>query len=319
MSQALALSLFGLISLSLPVHAQSGSTPGISFGNSLYGGGTSTLRNPLVPGASFSLPYLPPAQGALPPIGSGFVPFPVTPGMNFLPPTTIPWTNGTAGNSYSQPTNTSVAPANQIDLPSNQISLPVSNYSALPPGALNSQVRGSIPHGPSTPGADPGSLRPPSFNNGSAGASANQNHESAAVQTSVDQNGQLPDLLTGIRANQRDARQHSEDNGLKRTASGYRLKGQSWDPQKGSIVTDLGMGVKALQAKNLAGNKLPLQTSFDSPRAGNPGNRLANFAGAQQTSDLDGIPMVNKLKITTDKNKQVSIGPPDPQTTIANQ
>ena len=80
-SQALALLLFGIVTFSLPARAQSGSSPGISLGNGIYAGnGTTTLRDPLIPGASFSLPYIPSAQGAAPPPGSGLVPLPVTPG-----------------------------------------------------------------------------------------------------------------------------------------------------------------------------------------------------------------------------------------------
>ena len=50
-------------------------------------------------------------------------------------------------------------------------------------------------------------LRPPSFNNGSSQANSGQNQESAGVLTTVDSNGQLPDLLNGDRQNQRNARQ----------------------------------------------------------------------------------------------------------------
>lgn len=340
--QALVLPLFGIVALTLPVYAQSGSSPGISLGNSIYGGpGTTTLRDPLVPGANFSLPYIPPAQGAPPPLGSGLVPVPVTSGMLYSPPTLIPWTNGTAGNAYSQPTNQAVIPANQIDQQSNQISLPLSNSSALPPGAFNAQVRGSIPHGPSTPGADPGMLRSPSFNNGSSNASSGQNSESAGVLTSVGSNGQLPDMLTGERQNQRNSRQGVSDYGLKRTEFGFRAQFSngsfsSWEPKSGSSVNDSGAGVRGGMANGTLGSKLTPQISFDAPFAstyapqapkagtGNldqssRGNHKANFLGATVTNDLYGTPMVNPNKITTDTSGNVSAGPPpEPLTTIAN-
>ena len=348
MPQALALPLFGLVALSLPAYAQSGSAPGISLGNSLYGSaGTSTLRNPLVPGAQFSLPGIPATQGAIPPLGSGFVPAPVNPGMLLTPPSLIPWNNGYAGNQFSQPTNQSVAPANQIDLPNNEISLPVTNSSALPPGALNAQVRGVIPHAPSTPGADPGMLRPPSFNNGAAGSTTNQNYSSAGVLTSVGSNGQLPDLLTKQGANQRNARMGTGDYGLKRTTFGFRAQfdnsnGQSvfqqWVPKPGYTVNDFGLGVNALQARDLSGSKMPPQTSFDAPRPATypspaisgvppqnaPGNHTTNritksLLTAQVTNDLFGVPMINLQKITTSSSGAVSLGSsPPPKTTIAN-
>ncbi len=345
-SQALSLPLFGIIVLIQPAFAGNGSTPGFSFGNSLYAGtGTTTLRTPLVPGASFSLPYIPPAAGAPPPIGSGFVPMPVNPGMLLTPPTLIPWTNGSAGNQFSQPTNQAVIPANQIDQQSNQISLPLSNASALPPGAFNAQVRGVIPHSPSTPGQDPGMLRPPSFANGSSAAGAGQNYESAGVLTQVDQNGQLPDLLTGQGSNQRNSRQGVADYGLKRTTFGFRAQfsnnnGQStfqqWVPKLGSTTTDNGLGVRGSMAKGQLGSKFPPQISFDSPFAAtyaplaptagtgslnqnSRGNHKKNFLGAQVTNDLYGTPMINPNKITTTTGGQVQAGPPpQPLTTIAN-
>ncbi len=339
MPQALALSLFGICALSLPAYAQSsGSTPGLSLGNILYGApGTSTLMSPLVPGASFSLPGIPATPGAPPPLGAGMVPLPITPGM-ITGPSLIPWANGTAGNAQSLPTNQVVAPSNQIDLPNNQISLPVSNFVAMPPGAMNAAVRGVIPHAPSTPGADPGMLRPPSFNNGSSTASNGQSQESAGVLTNVDQNGQLPNLLSGERSNERNARQGIADYGIKRTTFGFHAQfdnsgGQSvfqgWEPKPGSSTFNSGLGVRALMANpGQLGSKLPPQISFDSPRAatypgqansGSTGNHKGNFASAQVTNDLYGVPMINPNKITTTTSGTVQAGPPPaPLTTIAN-
>jgi len=216
MPTALALPLISIFALNSPVYAQ-GSTPGVSFGNSIYGSsGTSTLRDPLVPGASFSLPGIPAALGAPPAPGSGLVPLPPNPGMLLTPSSLIPWANGTAGNSLSLPTSQVVTPANQIDNPNNQISLPVNNATALPPGAMNAAVRGSIPFGPSTPGADPGMLRPPSFNNGSSSTSSGQSQQSAAAIGSVNANGQI----NGSAPITRPVRQSSNDFGLTRSFSG---------------------------------------------------------------------------------------------------
>ncbi len=320
---ALALSLIGIFALSLPIHAQSGSTPAISSGNSIYGGaGTTALRDPLVNGANFSLPGVPSAQGAIPPLGSGLVPLPPNPGMLLAPPTLIPWANGIAGNQFSLPTNQVVVPANQINVPSNVISLPVSNAIAMPPGVMNAVVGGSIPPEPSTPGANPGMLRPPSFYNGSSGASAGQSQNSAAAIGAVNSNGQI----TGSAPTTRPTRQGSNDFGLPRTANAYRLQGTAWVPQAGSTTTDFGNFKQAAVKK--------AQISFDSPmpaqypgqgQAGVPqqtasGNHTRNFANAQVTNDLYGIPMINPNKMTTSSSGAVSQGPPpSPLTTLATQ
>jgi hypothetical protein len=322
MPQALALSLFGVVSLYLPAHSQSGSVPGASFGNSAYGsGGTSTLRNPLVPGASFSMPGSRPSLGAPPPPGHGMVPVPPNPGM-LTPPTLIPWADGTAGNSFSKPTSQVINPSNQIDLPNNKISLPVSNSSAMPPGAMNAQIKGSIPHGPSTPGADPGMLRPASFNNGSSAASSGQSQQSAAAIGSVDSNGQI----NGSAPTKRAVRQSSNDFGLKRNFSGYRAQFsggngsstfQQWVPNPSSSTTDFGQSVKEVGVK-------PAQISFDSPRptragGGSGSTHAKNFAGAQVTNDLFGLPMVNPKKMSTDTSGNVKRGPEQTLMTIADK
>lgn len=308
----------------------------IGAGGSLIGSAATTLRNPLVSGASFAMPNQAPARGLPPPIGHGLTPLPPNPGMTG-PPTLIPWNNGTAGNPYSQPTSEVVAPANQIDLPNNKISLPVDNSSAMPPGALNKQIAGFVPHAPSTPGQDPGILRPPSFNNGSQGPSAGQNQQSAAALGSIDQNGQIQ----GSAPIKRPVRQSSNDFGLNNDVAGYRAKftnnnnGQSsflkWEPQKGAKTNDFGIGVKGeALANNTNGKKA--QISYDSPRPAQypgqgkdgpvnqnaSGNHNKNFASAQVTNDLYGIPMVNPNKISTDANGQVSRGGQKPITTIAN-
>lgn len=222
-----------------------------------------------------------------------------------------------------------MVPANQINVPNNQISLPASNAAAYPPGGMNAAVGGAIPREPSTPGTDPGMLRPPSFYNGSSGASVGQNMNSAAAIGAVNANGQLPN---GIAPITRPTRQKSKDFGLPRTANAYRLQGINWVPQPGSTTTDFGNFKQAAVKK--------AQISFDSPmpaqypgegKAGvpakdtpgqptkNTGNHTKNFSNAWVTNDLYGIPMINPKKWTTNDSGAVSQGPPAPLTTIVIQ
>ncbi len=76
---------------------------------------------------------------------------------------------------------------------------------------MNATVRGSIPPAPSTPGADPGMLRPPSFYNGSSQAVAGQSVNSAAGLTTVNQSG---GISTNVAPITRPSRQGSNDFGL---------------------------------------------------------------------------------------------------------
>ncbi len=77
---------------------------------SANGFGTTTLRDPLIPGASNAPAFTPAPLGAPPPIGNGPVPLPVTPGMlggPLPPPTMVPMPPTGAGdtatvNSYAQ-------------------------------------------------------------------------------------------------------------------------------------------------------------------------------------------------------------------------
>lgn len=324
--QALLLSFGSLLASSLPGYAQLGSAPSPSFGNIIYGApGTTTLRDPLIPGASFSMPGIPAAPGMIPPIGSGAIPLPPNPGMAGLPSTLIPWASGAAGLPFSIPTNQVVAPANQINLPSNQIGLPLSNATALPPGAMNAAVVNSIPQEPSTPGAAPGMLRPPSFYNGSSAAVPAQNVNSAAAVAPVGANGQLP---VGVAPITRPVRQSSRDFGLPRTANGYRLEGVgnggagSWVPQAGSNTTDFGLSAKKGVKKAQISYDSPLPAQYPGAAQANAmnqnasGNHTRNFANAQVTNDLYGIPMINPFKTSTSTAGVVSQGPPPPMMTI---
>jgi len=126
--------------------------------------GTKTLRDPLVPGASFADPGQPAAPGAPPPIGCGAVPTPITPGQT-NGPTFEPWA--------------SRIPANQIDQPNSCVALPYGPPDALPPGVAGQL--GDPPPPPSTPGPDRGMLRnPPGVG-------------SAAAIVTPDANGRYPD------------------------------------------------------------------------------------------------------------------------------
>jgi len=140
---------------SLPVNAQGYGAPG-----------TETIRDPLIPGASWSNAGVPAPQGAPPPIGSGAVPLPINPGQ-LGGPTYEPWVP--------------YIPSNQIDQPNSRVPVPFTPATALPPGVAGPMVNTPAP--PSTPGADPGMLRSPS----EPGFGA-----SAAAQVTVPPGGQYP-------------------------------------------------------------------------------------------------------------------------------
>ncbi len=296
---------------------------GIIPGNVIYGlPGTTTLRDPLVPGASFSYPWIPAPLGLLPPLGSGLTPDPVNPGMLGEPPTMVPWADGTAGNPQTHLTNSVVIPSNQIDQPDNTISMPFTNAAAMPPGTWNAQIKAIIPKVPSTPGADPGMLRQPGLNSGAFGKTSTP----AAATVALPSNGQLPN---GAAPTTRSPdRGQTNDFGLsqktpaKKTNFAYRMmmspgsNGQpavfnGWQGQPGSTTQDFGIGVKQLASSGqLSYLAKPPQTSFDSTRpaqypggqsnTGNlgqnsTGNHLEypNFYNAQVTNDLYGTPMIN--------------------------
>ncbi len=104
---------------------------------------TQTLRNPLIPGAMYSPPYVCPQEGAPPPIGSGNAPAPVTPG-HYGAPESMTWVRN--------------IPATQIDQPDSNVGLPSSDTLAEP-YTLGSQLQ--VPHPPSTPGQDYGPIPGP--------------------------------------------------------------------------------------------------------------------------------------------------------------
>jgi hypothetical protein len=110
-------------------------------GCDLSGSPVSTLRNPLIYGASSAAPFEQAPEGQPPPIVDGSVPAPVTPGMTG-PPTLPPTQNW--------------APA-QIDRP--DYYLPYHPATEAPPGVLGPSMWAPPP--PSTPGADPGIIHAP--------------------------------------------------------------------------------------------------------------------------------------------------------------
>ncbi|MBI4533779.1 MAG: hypothetical protein HY711_07505 [Candidatus Melainabacteria bacterium] len=112
---------------------------------------SSTLHNPLIPGAVSSPPFVPPPEGQPPAPGDGPTSAPVIPGHT-TPYTLLPWVPN--------------IPSNQIDTPNSGIPLPVSPPIETPPGVLGPMLTPFVPGPPSTPGADPGSLTAPmgSFN-----------------------------------------------------------------------------------------------------------------------------------------------------------
>jgi len=107
----------------------------------------STLRTPLINGQPSGAPFMCPPQGQPPAIGDGPTSMPVTGGMAGTPIDLMPWVPS--------------IPANQIDNNTSGIPLPVNPAVTSPPGVLGPLLTPVIPHSPSTPGYDPGSLTAP--------------------------------------------------------------------------------------------------------------------------------------------------------------
>lgn len=118
----------------------------LSIAQVAYAQSSSTLRNPLIPGAISSPPFVPAPEGPSPAPGDGPTPAPVTPGMGG-PPTLLPWLPN--------------IPSNQIDQGTSGIPLPFGPPVEMPPGVLGPLLTPFIPAPPSTPGFDPGILTVP--------------------------------------------------------------------------------------------------------------------------------------------------------------
>jgi hypothetical protein len=123
----------------------------ILVGQNVLAQGTTTLRDPLVPGASSSGPGIPAPPGAPPPFGCGPTPFPVTPGQT-NGPTFEPWNIN--------------FPADQAGLSNSGIGVPIAIPTALPPGVVGPLLTPVVPSAPSTQGAAPPYRQaPPGFIN----------------------------------------------------------------------------------------------------------------------------------------------------------
>lgn len=117
----------------------------------LAGAPNSTLRTPLITGASSSAPFIQAPEGQPPAVGDGSTPEGVMPGHTG-PTTLLPWIPS--------------IPSNQIDQSSSGIPIPFTPAVEMPPGVLGPLLTPVLPAPPSTPGADPGNLQAPqaSFN-----------------------------------------------------------------------------------------------------------------------------------------------------------
>src|SRR5262249_8181619 len=127
---AVAIAAFGISQICQAAYAQS----------------SSTLRTPLIPGASSAPPFVPAPEGQPPAIGDGPTPAGVVP-RQALPSTLLPWIPA--------------IPANQIYQGTSGIPLPFTPPVEMPPGVLGPLMTPFIPAPPSTPGPDPGSMLAP--------------------------------------------------------------------------------------------------------------------------------------------------------------
>ena len=171
----------------------------IFVGQSAFAQGTTTLRDPLVPGASSGPPGVAAPPGAPPPLGSGAIPVPINPGQ-LGGPTFEPW-----NLNY---------PSNDIDLTNSGIGVPIAPPVALPPGVVGPLLTPVTPSAPSTPGAAPPLLQAPlGFFNpaldvapgpggiypGNGGYNTTINNIPRGGQTAVQYENQgLPSILGGV-------------------------------------------------------------------------------------------------------------------------
>ena len=113
-----------------------------SAGTAAFAQATTTLRDPLIPGALYTGPDATPITMPPPPPGQGsYVAAPA----------------GMTGSPGYEPWVTNI-PADTINASSYTVTLPVSPSTALAPYAFRQQVGSSIPFPSSTPGSDPGEL-----------------------------------------------------------------------------------------------------------------------------------------------------------------
>lgn len=134
-------------------------------GQAAFAQASSILRDPLIPGASSSPPFICPPEGAPPAIGSGPTPAGINPGMGG-PSTLLPWVPA--------------VPSNTQGLGSSGVPLPFGPPVAMPPGTLGPLLTPFVPGPPSTPGAAPTSLTAPA------------GYYNPALQGNINPNGGIP-------------------------------------------------------------------------------------------------------------------------------
>ncbi len=116
----------------------------LSAGTAAFAQATTTLRDPLIPGADYTDPNAAPITMPPPPPGQGsYVAAPA----------------GMTGSPGYEPWVTNI-PADTIYASSYTVTLPVSPSTTLAPYDFRQQVGSSIPFPSSTPGTDPGILAP---------------------------------------------------------------------------------------------------------------------------------------------------------------
>lgn len=228
--------------VTLPVNAQGYGSPG-----------TQTLRDPLIPGASWTNFGMPAPIGAPPPIGSGAVPMPINPGQ-LTGPTFEPWVQR--------------IPSNQIDQPNSQVNVPFTPATALPPGVAGPMVNTPAP--PSTPGADPGMLRNPS----EAGFGT-----SSAAQVTVPAGGRYPD----------DAAPTTHRPGATTRDFGLRRASVRGRPSSTLFDSSVRLSQKpvVVPPRYSEDGRIPVIPATQNPAAGDPPG------GIKVTNDLYGTPMLS--------------------------
>lgn len=219
--QTIVLAVIAVANLTTPAFAQYGA-PGIS-----------TLRDPLIYGASYTYPGVPAYPCMPPPIGDGDCSPYVTPGQ-LNGPTFEPWANR--------------IPANQIDQPNSIINMPFSPATAFPPGQAGNKV--SPPPPPSTPGKDPGMLRNPA------------EYKSVAAEVLINEDGSYP---VGLAPGKHRGGKTTQDFGVKRTVVGVREMSQLNDfgqrlkqkPDLANTPWTAQDGPKPMKPSELPGKTLP--------------------------------------------------------------
>lgn len=199
----------------------------------LTGSPITTIRDPLIDGATSTAPFTVAPEGQPPPMGQGTVPPPVNPGMTPLgAPTLIP--------------TVPILPANDIEYPSYRIDWDPANLSA--PGEVGPSI--AVPPPPSTPGNDPGMLPGPiDF------------HPPPARIVNINPGGGIP----GPIPTQRWGAQQTHDYGLARTNGTSTV--DNGTEEQGNDTYDGGAHAlpTATDTQDLYGNRWPLRPTVAMP------------------------------------------------------